>query len=249
VSEPVTTKVHAWHIAEREYVRHERRRGRRYAYEVLDPVRTALVVIDMVPFFVEEMEYCRGIVPNIQRLATCLRDAGGTIAWVLPGRSLPPSIEEEFLGPEVADMYRRCGGEGPLRERLWHEFDVRREDLLVEKSAPSAFFPGRSGLPSALEGRGVDTVLIAGTVTNVCCESSARDASTLGYRVLMVADANAAGSDEVHNATLHTVYRSFGDVRPTTEVISLVMDGRDAASGNERTVGDANSGRGSAGGD
>ena len=32
----------------------------------------------------------------------------------------------------------------------------------------------------------------AGTVTNVCCESSARDASTLGYRVVMVADANAA---------------------------------------------------------
>ena len=70
--------------------------------------------------------------------------------------------------------------------------------------------------------RGIDTVLITGTVTNVCCESSARDASTLGYRVVMVADANAGVRDQDHNATLHTVYRTFGDVRPTAEVIGLI---------------------------
>lgn len=61
-----------------------------------------------------------------------------------------------------------------------------------------------------------------GTVTNVCCESSARDASTLGYRVIMVADANAAARDQDHNATLHTIYRSFGDVRPAAEVIGMI---------------------------
>ena len=77
--ERVTPKVHAWHIEEREYARHQQRRGRRHAYEELEPSRTALVVVDMVPFFVEAMEYCRGIVPNIERLATCLRNAGGTV--------------------------------------------------------------------------------------------------------------------------------------------------------------------------
>jgi nicotinamidase-related amidase len=56
----------------------------------------------------------------------------------------------------------------------------------------------------------------------VCCESSARDASTLGYRVIMVADANAALRDQDLNATLHTIYRTFGDVRPTSEVIALL---------------------------
>ena len=68
-------------------------------------------------------------------------------------------------------------------------------DLLVEKSAASAFFPGRSPLPELLAERSIDTVVITGTVTNVCCESSARDASTLGYRVIFVADATAAGRD------------------------------------------------------
>jgi nicotinamidase-related amidase len=225
VPERDTPKVHAWHIEEREYARHERRRGRRYAYEELEPSRTALVVVDMVPFFVEELEYCRGIVPNIRRLAACLRDAGGTVAWVLPGKGEPSPAREEFWGAHVAELYRRCGGEGPLRGRLWHEFEVSDDDVLVEKTAPSAFFPGRSPLPDVLDQRGVDTVLVTGTVTNVCCESTARDASTLGYRVVMVADANAAGRDEDHNATLHTVYRSFGDVRPTTELISLIRDG------------------------
>ncbi|WP_210435506.1 isochorismatase family protein [Saccharopolyspora sp. ASAGF58] len=70
--------------------------------------------------------------------------------------------------------------------------------------------------------RGIDTVLITGTVTNVCCESSARDASTLRFRVIMTADGNAAGRDEEHNATLHTIYRSFGDVRPTAEVVAML---------------------------
>ena len=73
--------------------------------------------------------------------------------------------------------------------------------------------------------RGIDTIVITGTVTNVCCESSARDASTLGYRVIMVADANAARRDRDHNATLYTVYRSFGDVRTTDEVLALIERG------------------------
>lgn len=92
----------------------------------------------------------------------------------------------------------------------------------MEKTAASAFFPGRCLLPELLAQRGIDTVLVTGTVTNVCCESSARDASTLGYRVVMVADANAARRDEDHNATLHTVYRSFGDVRSTDDVLELI---------------------------
>jgi nicotinamidase-related amidase len=222
VSEALVPRLHAWHIEEREYDRHEQRRGRRHAFETIEPSRTALVVVDMVPFFVEGMPFCRGIVPNIARLARCLRDAGGTVAWVLPGQGRTSLVDVELLGPEVAEMYGRCGGEGPLRERLWHEFEVSDDDLLVEKSASSAFFPGRSPLPAALDARGIDTVLVTGTVTNVCCESSARDASTLGYRVVMVADANAARRDEDHNATLYTVYRSFGDVRTTSDVIGLV---------------------------
>jgi nicotinamidase-related amidase len=221
----VTPLLHHWHIETREYARQESRRGRRHAFEHLDPSRTALVVVDMVPFFLEEGGHTQGIVPNVSSLADALRAAGGTVVWVLPGAGEPSAVSDEFLGPEIARMFRASGGEGPLRDRVWREFEIQDEDLLVEKTAASAFFPGRCELPSMLADRGTDTVLITGTVANICCESSARDASTLGYRVIMVADANAARRDQDLNATLHTVYRTFGDVRPTSEVLGLIAGG------------------------
>ena len=176
----------------------------------------------MVPFFLDENDYAKDIVPNI--LASALRSAGGTVAWVLPGSAEPTAAVLEFHAPVTADLYRRSGGDGPLRDRVWHEFDVAVEDLLVEKTAASAFFPGRCELSSLLSARAIDTVIICGTVANVCCESSARDASTLGYRVIVVADANAAMRDQDLNASLHTIYRTFDDVRPTCEVLALVRN-------------------------
>ncbi|MEV4253109.1 cysteine hydrolase [Spirillospora sp. NPDC049652] len=215
-------RTHLWRIDPREYARHEARRGRRHAFTGLSPARTALVVIDMVPFFVARNPYCLGIVPNIARIADALRVAGGTVAWVVPGVPEPLAVKAEFHGPDAAEVFRTSGGTGPVSQRLWSELTPGLADLLLEKTAPSAFFPGRCPLPDELAGRAIDTVLIAGTVTNVCCESSARDAATLGFRTIMVADANAARRDAEHNATLHTFYRSFGDVRSTDDVLSLI---------------------------
>jgi ureidoacrylate peracid hydrolase len=65
-------------------------------------------------------------------------------------------------------------------------------------------------------------VIIVGTLTNVCCESSARDAMMLNYRLVFVADANAALNDAEHNATLTSLLRVFGDIATTDEVIALL---------------------------
>jgi nicotinamidase-related amidase len=222
-------RLHDWRIEQREYDRQESRRGRRHAFTTLDPAATALVVVDMVPFFVTENEYTYGIVPNIARLADTVRAAGGTVVWVLPGYTAPTTVDEEFFGAGFAEAFARSGGDGSPRERLWHEFEVDDADLVVEKTATSAFFPGHSPLPGLLPERGLDTVIVTGTVSNVCCESTVRDAATLGYRVVMVADANSARRDEDHNATLYTVYRTFGDVRTTDEVVGLLGGDREDA--------------------
>ncbi|MEV0536336.1 cysteine hydrolase family protein [Kitasatospora sp. NPDC050463] len=149
-------QVHDWVIPQREYARQERRRGRRHADTRLDPARTALVVVDMVPFF--DGPYERGIIPQIEALAVALRRAGGLVAWVLPGDGEPTSARQEFYGPEVAEMFRTSGGSGPLAERLWPQFTVDGDrDLLVEKEAASAFFPGLCPLPDLLAERGIDT--------------------------------------------------------------------------------------------
>lgn len=221
---PEEESTHRWMVEDREVHRHEQRRGRRHAFEHFDPRRTALVVIDMVPFFVTGNSYVRGIIRPVNETAAQLRPLGGTVAWVVPAASSPSLLDQEFFGREVATTYSRSGGAGPLRDRLSRELDVGAKDVIVEKSASSAFFPGRCSLHDELLARQIDSILIAGTVANVCCESSVRDARTLGYRVVMLADANAAATDDMLNATLRTVYRSFGDVRPSAEIRRLLSD-------------------------
>ena len=114
---------------------------------------------------------------------------------------------------------------------LWPGLHAHPGDLWAEKTASSAFFPGRSPWPEMLSRRGIETVLIAGTATNVCCEASARDAATLGYRVIMLADANAGVNDAAHNATLTTIYRSYGDVRPVADVLRMIEIGERGTGG------------------
>ena len=221
----VAPSVHRWAISEQEYARHEARRGRRHAYESLDPARTALVVVDLVPFFYEANETCYAITPNVRLLTDVLRGAGGVVAWVVPGDPGPTSWAREFRGEEVAEMFRRSGGAGPIEGRLGPGLEAHDGDVLVEKTATSALFPGSSTLHDQLRERDIETVVVTGTLTEVCVAGTARDAATLGYRTILVADATAGRDDESHNATLTTIYRTFGDVRSTDDVLGLVAAG------------------------
>ncbi|EJJ29735.1 isochorismatase family cysteine hydrolase [Rhizobium sp. CF142] len=222
-------KRHDWQIEPREYARQEERRGRRFAFTHLTPARTALVVVDMIPFFVTPGSYAEGIVPNIQALIAAVRDCGGLVVWVVPApRQTHPELAREFFGETIAELYRTSGGGGPIAGRIAPDFVPKPWDLMIEKTSYSAFHPESAPLAAMLKSRGVDTVLITGTLTNICCESSARDACSSGFRVVMLADANAARRDIDHNMALYSVYRSFGDVRTTGEVIDLLCEAQAA---------------------
>ena len=160
--------------------------------------------------------------PNVNELAAAMRGAGGTVAWVVPAPWKPSAMKDELLGPRIKELLRHSGGTGTPQERVATELDTEDTDLFVEKTASSAFFPGRCSLHELLQDRGMDPVLITGTLANVCCEATARDASILDYRTIMVADANAARRDQDLNATLYTIYRSYGDVCSTAELIELI---------------------------
>jgi len=105
---------------------------------------------------------------------------------------------------------------------------VRPEDEIVKKYRYSAFMPGTSDLADRLRSRGFDTVLITGTVTNVCCESSARDANMTNFRTIMVSDGNAALSQDLHDASLTAFYNTFGDVLDTDMIIASLQRARSA---------------------
>lgn len=205
-----------------------RRQGRLHAVAALVPSKTALLVVDMQNYFMADGQLgccpaARDIVPNVNRLAQALRDAGGHVVWIqnaAPAETLESWANlHEIYSPEN----RRTRLEGLAKDSegyaLWGDLDVQPQDARVEKTRYSAFIRGASAVEPLLRDRGVDTVIVTGVATNVCCESTARDAMMLGFRTIMMADANAAPSDAEHNATLATFMLFFGDVQQTDDVI------------------------------
>jgi ureidoacrylate peracid hydrolase len=94
----------------------------------------------------------------------------------------------------------------------------------MNKYRYSAFIRDSSDIETRLAALGVDTLIVTGTVTNVCCESTARDAYMLGYRVLFASDATAAKTDAEHNAALLNLRLNFADVKSTDALIALVEE-------------------------
>ena len=215
-----------------------RARGREHCFADLDPTRTALVVIDLQNAFMEDLvghavvPAARDIVPAVNQLAAAVRQAGGGVFWVKMTHDEAClgdwSIAFEMLTPER--RAKRIGAltEGTRGHELWSALDVRPGDEIVLKYRYSGFLPGTSDLADRLRGRGFDTLLITGTVTNVCCESSARDASMLNFRTIMVSDANAALTQTEHEASLTAFYNTFGDVMDTDMLVAALERGRAA---------------------
>jgi ureidoacrylate peracid hydrolase len=215
------------------------RRGKVHLFDRIDARRSALVVIDMQPTFVApgapaEVPAARGIVPAINRLARAMRAHGGAVIWVMHangshnGASDWPGFFDRFVAADLRT--RTVDGLSPNApgQQLWSALEAEPSDLRMFKNRYSALIAGSSQLERVLRGRGIDTLLIAGTKTNVCCESTARDAMMLDFNVVMVSDCLAALSDDEHRATLEVVIQQFGDVMTADEVIARMASSKES---------------------
>jgi ureidoacrylate peracid hydrolase len=226
--------MHKLAIAPAETARVKQRSGKEHPFDVLDPRRTALLVIDLQNYFLKpgaqgETPRARAIVPTVNRLAEELRGRGGHVVWIrnsTAGTRKTWSVFHQCLMTPQRQQRRykemQKGGDG---YEFWDALDIKPGDAKIDKKRFSAFVQGSSRIERHLRGRGVDTVLIAGTATNVCCESTARDAMMLNFKVVMVADALAARSDELHKAALTAFYSNFGDVQTVGEVVASLDRG------------------------
>ena len=204
------------------------RRGRYHLFGRLDPARTALVVIDMQHAFCApggpaEVPESRGIVESINELTSGLRGLGVPVIWVLHANSRVggKSDWELFFNTVVADDVREqtLDSLAAAKQSVWSGLVTAPADHTVLKNRYSAFISGSSLLERTLRGMGIDTVLVAGTKTNVCCESTARDAMMLDFRVVLIEDCCAALSDDEHRSALENVIQQFGDVMTANEVL------------------------------
>ncbi|CAN0566226.1 unnamed protein product, partial [Laminaria digitata] len=206
------------------------KRGRLNVFESLDPVKTAFLVVDMQNFFVDGVQPCLDVMPNINRLAEAVRKSGGLVVWVVltvaeseDGPSLWPIYHDNFFTEAKMKAHKKGLTRGTESHAIHKDMDVRDEDMISEKTRFSALVQGSSDLHEQLQARGIENVLVGGTLTNMCCESTARDAMMIGYRAIMVEDCNASRNIEDHIVGLTSVYQSFGDVGSTEDVIENAL--------------------------
>ena len=214
------------------------KRGRLNVFDRFEPARTALLVIDMQNFYVGEIASVVGIIPNINRIARELRARGGMVAWVgmtagESGDSLWPIYHDYFFTPEKGANHRDQLSAGHPGPKFHAVLEIGQDDAIIYKSRFSPFIAGASNIEEVLNARGIDSLIVAGTATNMCCESAARDAMMRDYKVVMVSDANGARYPEDHLAGLTSFFQSFGDVRTTDEVINDLLRPQDARTAAE----------------
>jgi nicotinamidase-related amidase len=209
------------------------KRGTAHPFADLDPARTALVVVDMQNAFMDDAighavcPAARDIVPAVNRLAAAVRQAGGGVFWIKNTFNATTerewSVMQDLATPEGRQRRAAAMSADTPGHDLWPGLDVQPQDDVVRKYRYSCFLPGASDLPDILRARGIDTVMITGTVTNVCCESSARDAMMGNFRVIMVSDGNAAMTQAEHDASLIGLYSFFTDLMDTDMLVAALQ--------------------------
>ncbi|WP_395330252.1 cysteine hydrolase [Novosphingobium sp. BL-8H] len=207
-------------------------RGRGYnSFAALDPASTALVVIDMQAAFVGEGQvfgnaHARDAITPCNRLAMAMRQAGGTVIWMRQTTSeLPPLAMPDWQYDRSDPFVARAIA--ALRQgEASHDLDpamVREAgDLVLDKYRYGAFSCPDGALEKAIRALRIETLVLAGTLTNVCVESTAREGNMRGWKVIVVSDACAAVTDAEHNAALMNLRLNFADVRTSGEVLAML---------------------------
>jgi len=205
-----------------------RRRRAEHIFLDLDPRRTAHLVVDLQNGFMREeapalVPNAARIVPNVNRISKAIRDAGGHnvfLRFTCDETEIRNwSVVDAYLTKERRDVFRQAFARESHDWQLSDALDRTDDDLVLDKTRYSAFIQGTCSLHDVLTARGVDTIIITGTMSNCCCESTARDGMQMNYRVIFVEDANAALTDELHNATLNNMAALFADVMPAELVV------------------------------
>ncbi len=229
---------------------HERfaawQRGRNALALEIDTATTALLVIDMQEYFLNPqspfaramerraagfadyyLERSRSTVePNLQKLLARFRERGGRVIFTTVASEFPD-------GQDLSPTFRRMNAEAmgeigakviPPRTDPWAHIVDSLEPLEGEAVVNKTTFGGfaSTGLDGTLRNLGIETLVIGGVVTNRCVETTARDATDRGYRVILVDDGTATYSPELQEMCMLSLMVSHGFVRTTEEILALL---------------------------
>ena len=201
---------------------------------------SALIIIDMQRDFVEpggfgeslgnDVAQLAAIVPTVQRVLRAWRDLGG---WVIHTREAHasdlsdcPSAKRLRGNPSL-----RIGDPGPMGRilvagepgnQIVPELMPVGDEWVIDKPGKGAFYA--TGLDAKLRERGIQQLIFAGVTTEVCVQTSMREANDRGFDCLLLEDASASYFPEFHRATLEMITAQGGIVGWTTPS-SLLLKG------------------------
>lgn len=193
---------------------------------IINPSRTALIIIDMQNAFVAEdgtyqSAEARQMVPRLEKLIAFAREHRLPLIWTQSDHRPPyggillrkfPAIREDrvlWKGDPSFELY------ADMPQPLDDEYRVVKHKY-------DAFF--ETDLDAILRNKGITTVIITGTATNVCCESTARSAFFRDYNVVFPSDCNGTFDPEMQAATLKTIDMFFGRVLPLEELLTEMAE-------------------------
>lgn len=191
----------------------------------LVPASTALLNVEMQRCFVRASPLASpdgaALVPTINSLIRTCRQTGALVVhtrmWMArDGSDL--GVMAELVPPFICQLYT----EGSPTAELHEDLDVAPEDLVVDKTRYGAFHG--TGLAQQLRDRGIDTVIVSGIATNICCETTAREAAQHDFRVVFLSDGtatkemNGVPAHHLQGATLASIGMVFGQIASVSQV-------------------------------
>ena len=187
--------------------------------------KACLLVVDMQNEFLTDsgadfFHNAEDIVPNVKRVIDACRKAAISVIYT-GHRHEDPAVDGGMTAewwPEIKSG--RCLVKGKKGAEIYGPLAPRKGERVIYKHRYSAFY--NTDLEIVLRGMGVTDLIITGILTNVCCETTARDAFMRDFRVFFVADATATSEPEFQVATLKNLAYAFAYVLTADSLLKQI---------------------------
>ena len=194
--------------------------------ERCDPEYAALIVVDVQNDFVstqgsagkrgEDVSAAMAMIPNLTGLIDEARKIGLTVVYIRTTHSEWTDTPSWIYRSTQKSGLSTCR-EGTWGAEFYDGIAPLTSERVVIKHRYSAFI--NTDLNTVLKARNIQSVLVCGVATNVCVETTARDAYMYDYYVTMIDDCSAAYEAKLHLGTLDNMRRHFGMVASSGEII------------------------------
>jgi len=176
---------------------------------LVDPKHTALLVIDLQTYF---QQIVQPVLGNIKKVIQFCRQKNIPVIFTQHGHTNAASD-----GGVLGEWWGQVILHGTKDWKFIPEMKIGPEDRVLQKKRYSAFF--QTDLEKLLQSKGIKDLIISGVMTNLCCETTARDAFMRDYRVFFLIDGTATGKEDHHLATLKNLGYGFAYLMTCDELI------------------------------